>query len=39
VIDDAGHLPHLEQPRPFLAALRAAIDPLTTNQHNHKEHK
>jgi pimeloyl-ACP methyl ester carboxylesterase len=27
VIDDAGHLPHLEQPRLFVAALRSAIDP------------
>jgi quercetin dioxygenase-like cupin family protein len=27
VIDKAGHLPHLEQPRLFAAALRSAIDP------------
>jgi 2-hydroxymuconate-semialdehyde hydrolase len=37
VIDDAGHLPHLEQPRMFAAALRSAIDP--DHQPTHKEHQ
>jgi pimeloyl-ACP methyl ester carboxylesterase len=27
LIDDAGHLPHLEQPAPLIGALRTAIDP------------
>jgi pimeloyl-ACP methyl ester carboxylesterase len=35
LIDDAGHLPHLEQPRLFAAALRSAIDP--DHQPTHKE--
>ena len=38
LIDDAGHVPHLEQPRLFAAALRAAIDPDNQSTH-HKEHQ
>jgi 2-hydroxymuconate-semialdehyde hydrolase len=29
VIDDAGHVPHIEQPDAFLAALRPALESLT----------
>ena len=29
VIDDAGHVPHIEQPDTFVAALRPALEPLT----------
>ena len=38
LIDDAGHLPYLEQPRLFAAALRSAIDPDNQPTH-HKEHQ
>ena len=37
VIDDAGHLPHLEQPRLFAAALRSAIDPDHQPTHNQEK--
>ena len=37
LVDDAGHLPHIEQPRLFAAALRTAIDP-DNQPTTHKEH-
>jgi pimeloyl-ACP methyl ester carboxylesterase len=37
VIHDAGHLPHLEQPRLFAAALRSAIDPDHQPTHNQEK--
>jgi 2-hydroxymuconate-semialdehyde hydrolase len=32
VIDDAGHVPHIEQPDAFVAALRIALDTLTDEE-------
>jgi 2-hydroxymuconate-semialdehyde hydrolase len=32
VIEDAGHVPHLEQPEAFLDALRAVLDSQTSDQ-------
>ena len=37
LIDDAGHLPHFEQPRLFVAALRSAIDPDHQPTHNQEK--
>jgi pimeloyl-ACP methyl ester carboxylesterase len=37
VVDEAGHLPYLEQPRTFAAALRSAIDPPTQPQHKQED--
>jgi pimeloyl-ACP methyl ester carboxylesterase len=36
VIEDAGHLPHLEQPNAFAAALRSTLEPTHQPRH-HKE--
>jgi pimeloyl-ACP methyl ester carboxylesterase len=37
VVEDAGHLPHLEQPDAFAAALRSALDPNHQPTHHREQ--
>ena len=43
VIEDAGHVPHIEQPDAFLGALRPALETLTgeeaQHEHEHDRHR